>query len=189
MIKLKGTRICLRDWQLGDLGRYEHWNTGHHAWMDYDGPYYPKLTPEKLQETLEKLRSKLEKGDWKSPRRRMVIAELESDKLIGAVSWYWQSQETNWRSIGIVIYDEANWGKGIGYEALCLWIDYLFEQEPDLVRLDMRTWSGNSGSMGLASKLGFQEEARFRKARVVKGQYYDGIGMGILREEWEARMA
>ena len=39
--------------------------------------------------------------------------------------------------------------------------------------------------MRLAEKLGYQEEARFRKARIVNGEYYDGIGFGILREEWE----
>lgn len=39
----------------------------------------------------------------------------------------------------------------------------------------------------LAAKLGFQEEARFRKARIVNGEYYDGLGYGILREEWAGR--
>lgn len=32
--------------------------------------------------------------------------------------------------------------------------------------------------------IGFKEEARFRKARIIKGEYFDSIGMGILREEW-----
>lgn len=38
--------------------------------------------------------------------------------------------------------------------------------------------------MKLATKLGFQEEACFRKARIVKGEYFDSIGYGILREEF-----
>ena len=37
----------------------------------------------------------------------------------------------------------------------------------------------------LAEKIGFQEEARFRMARIVKGEYFDGLGYGILREEWQ----
>jgi len=49
----------------------------------------------------------------------------------------------------------------------------------------LRTWSGNEGMMELAAKMGFKEEARFRKARIVKGQYYDSIGFGLLRDEWE----
>lgn len=30
-----------------------------------------------------------------------------------------------------------------------------------------------------------RKEARIRKARIVRGEYYDAIKMGILREEWE----
>ncbi len=39
----------------------------------------------------------------------------------------------------------------------------------------------------LAVKLGYILEARFRKARIVKGAYYDGLGYGVLREEWRER--
>lgn len=39
----------------------------------------------------------------------------------------------------------------------------------------------------LAKKLGFKEEAVFRMARIVEGEYYDGLGYGILRTEWEER--
>jgi len=39
----------------------------------------------------------------------------------------------------------------------------------------------------LAEKLGYIEEARFGKARFVHGAYYDGMGYGVLREEWEQR--
>ena len=55
---------------------------------------------------------------------------------------------------------------------------------PDIVRLDLRTWSGNTGMMRLAEKLGYKLEAVFRKARIVEGTYYDGLGYGVLREEW-----
>jgi len=36
----------------------------------------------------------------------------------------------------------------------------------------------------LALKLGMIEEARFRNARIVLGNYYDSVSYGILREEW-----
>lgn len=104
--------------------------------------------------------------------------------MIGTVSWYWQSKATNWKSIGIVIYDEQYWGKGIGTDSLKLWIDYLFETAKEITRLDLRTWSGNERMISLAKKIGFKEEARFRKARIINGLHYDSIGMGILREEW-----
>lgn len=37
----------------------------------------------------------------------------------------------------------------------------------------------------LATTLGFQQEACFRQSRIVKGHYYDGLGFGILRQEWK----
>ncbi len=177
--------VQLRDWTLADMELYRHWNTGRHKWMDFDGPYYDKLSLEELDNQIPRLEEYIKADKWPSLRSRQIIASLEDDKLLGQVSRYWQSRETNWLSIGIVIYDEADWGKGIGYEALGLWIDYLFEAMPELVRLDMRTWSGNHGMMKLGKKLGFKQEACFRKARIIKGVYYDSIGMGILREEWE----
>ena len=103
------------------------------------------------------------------------------------MSWYWQSQETHWLSVGLVIYDPAYWGQGRGYDALGLWSDYLFQALPAIVRLDLRTWSGNGGMMRLAEKLGYQLEARFRQARIVNGRYSAGLGYGVLRAEWARR--
>ena len=64
--------------------------------------------------------------------------------------------------------------------------DYLFSHFPDWVRLDLRTWLGNHGMIGLTTKLGYQQEACFRNARIVDRNLYDGLGFGILREEWQA---
>lgn len=181
----EGKQIKLRDWQLDDLEEYLFWNTGKKKWMDFDAPYYPRLTSREIRFNIKTYKRKIEKNNWKIPRSRWVIADLHTNKLLGMVSWYWEDIETNWISIGITIYDDQNWGKGIGEEALKLWIDYLFDATKELIRLDLRTWSGNIRMVKLAKKLGFKEEARYRKARMVNGEYYDSIGMGILREEWE----
>ena len=186
MLILKGENIHLRDWKTEDLETYKYWNQGDQLWMQYDGPYYPKVSPEHLDLFIEKISDWIEKGNWSSPRRRLVISNNSNDEMLGTVSWYWQSQETNWISMGINIFDDKNWSKGIGFEALKLWINYLFDCDKNLVRLDLRTWSGNHGMIKLAQKLGFKQEACFRNARMVKGKYYDSIAMGILREEWES---
>ena len=88
------------------------------------------------------------------------------------VSRYWISKETNWPALGITIYDPEFWGEGFGYEALGIWCQYLFDNEPKFVRLDLRTWSGNIGMTKVAEKLGFTKEAVFRMARIVEGEYY-----------------
>ena len=117
---------------------------------------------------------------WR-PTSRIALGIL----LIGALSRYWISKETHWPAVGIDIYDPAWWGKGIGFEALTLWCDHLFGAMPEIVRIDLRTWSGNERMIRLAQRLGFKEEARFRNARIVNGEYYDGLGFGVLRREWE----
>jgi RimJ/RimL family protein N-acetyltransferase len=179
-----GVLIKLRDWQLSDVDVYRHWQQPGAEWQKYDAPYEPAPVPAEIDETITRLTYAIEHNRWPSPRRRVVIADVDTDQLLGDVSWYWYSEATNWLRIGITLYDPAHWGRGIGYEALGLWCDYLWRSFPQIVRIDLATWSGNEGMMRLAAKLGFQEEARYRKARIVDGVYYDSLGYGILREEW-----
>ncbi|MDK2865955.1 MAG: hypothetical protein PWP51_105 [Clostridiales bacterium] len=55
----------------------------------------------------------------------------------------------------------------------------------ELVGIGLTTWSGNQRMMALAEKLGLKKEAVYRKARIVKGEYFDSVSYGILRDEWE----
>ncbi len=183
-MEINGKRVRLRDWQIKDLEVYEHWMQPNHQWHKLNGPYYKKLDSDQISERVEKIRNRIENNNFPDTRIMIVIADLETDVMIGSVNWYWQSKETNWLSVGISIFNPNAWGKGIGYEALGLWSEYLFDEMPNIIRLDLRTWSGNNGMMKLAEKLGYKLEARFRNARIVDGHYYDGIGYGILREEW-----
>ncbi len=183
---LTGQQIRLRDWQEADLDTYAYWLQPGHQWKELDGPYYPSPTPAQITVNIAALRAEIERSAWPDPRHRLIIAAAATDTLLGCVTWYWESVETQWLSVGISIFDPAHWGHGYGYEALGLWSSYLLQAMPQLARLDLRTWSGNSGMMRLAEKLGYQQEARFRKARIVRGAYYDGLGYGVLREEWTA---
>lgn len=89
-----------------------------------------------------------------------------------------------WMEVGIVIFNENYWGKGIGYTGLRMWIDEIFSENPKLIRIGLSTWSGNLRMMRLAEKLGLKKEAVYRKARIVDHTYYDSVSYGILRDEW-----
>lgn len=106
------------------------------------------------------------------------------NKIIGVISRYWESKDTRWLEVGLVIYDESYWGQGIGYKALNEWIDKCFKDFPEIERVGLTTWSGNYGMMKLALKLGMKEEARIRKVRYWQGYYHDSMKYGILREEY-----
>lgn len=186
-VTIEGLRVRLRDWRLADLERMAFWLAPGQRWQELDAPYYPKPAPDDIPDLIAHRRAEIEHADLVEPRTSMAIADRTGDEMIGMVSRYWESQETNWLGIGIVLYDPASWRRGFGDEALGLWSDELFGRMPDLARLDLRTWSGNAGMMRLAEKLGYIEEARFRNARIVDGRFFDGLGYGVLREEWTDR--
>jgi putative hydrolase of HD superfamily len=186
-VALEGRQIRLRDWQRDDLSVYEHWMMPGQRWQDFDAPYLAHPAPDEVRAMVAALHARVEAADWPTPRQRLVIADRETDWLLGTVSWSWESEETLWPAAGIALFDPATWGGGVGREALGLWTQYLFDSLPRIVRLDLRTWSGNVRMMHLAERVGYRLEARFRRARIVGGEYYDSLGYGILREEWYER--
>lgn len=182
---IEGKKILLRDWTTADLPIYQSWLSNDHAWKQLDGPYYP-IDEAQVPQQIGRLQETVAEANWPQPRMRLVIAERTTNAFIGSISRYWESVETQWLSVGLTLYDPAHWGQGFGFEALGLWSDYLLTKMPKLVRLGLVTWSGNPGMMRLAEKVGFVQESCFRKARIVNGRYYDSVGFGVLREEWEA---
>ncbi|MBN2899889.1 MAG: GNAT family N-acetyltransferase [Clostridia bacterium] len=181
---MKADAIILRKLQIEDLEAYERLTHPSKAFHRFNGPYFKKETAEDLGEKMKAWRCNFLSGNLAFIEQRMVITALETKELIGEVSWYWKSQETDWMEVGIVIFNEAYWGKGIGMIALKRWIDLVFESFPQLVRIGLTTWSGNVRMMGLAEKLGMKKEAVYRKARIVEGDYYDSVSYGVLKAEW-----
>lgn len=177
--------LKLRALALKDLEDYFDWNLPTRAFHKYNGPYYARRSEAELSEYIENLRTALlAQNEENVLKNKMLIVDKATDGIIGEVSWYWKSEETLWMEIGIVIFNENYWGRGIGTMALKMWIDQLFHEKPELVRLGLATWSGNLSMMKVAEKLGMTKEAVYRKARIVNGRYYDAVSFGILREEW-----
>lgn len=186
-IHLQGKKVILRDIRPDDLDVLYFWNyeADDRDHLNWNGPYKPldPLTKEEFK-TQPRYQESLALVDTDAPRTELMI-EIDGE-LRGSVGRYWVSEVTNWCEIGIVIYDSRYWSNGYGSEAFQMWIDYLFANM-NTVRLGIGTWSGNERMMKLAARCGMQLEARVRKARIVRGEYYDAIKMGMLREEWEAQ--
>ncbi|WP_413290462.1 GNAT family N-acetyltransferase [Bdellovibrio sp. HCB337] len=185
-VLVQGKIVHLRDWIPADVQLYKEWMRPGHEWQKLDGPYY-QSNEDKSESIAATLSEKIAKGDFPEIRERLVIADAKTNEFLGTIVSYWESKETNWLCIGLTIYNPRDWSRGVGFESMTLWIDFLFKNRPELVRLDIRTWSGNAGAQKLALKLGFQQEACFRMARIVEGKYYDSLGYGILRSEWESQ--
>ena len=187
-LPIVGSRVVLRDWRADDLPALREWLRPHHEWHRWDGPYFAPITDAEADEWCAALAASMRRGEWPIPRRRVAIADADDDRLLGSISWHFESEETDWRRIGIVLYDPATWSGGRGTEAVALWTSYLFATT-DIVRLDYSTWSGNVRMCRIGPRLGWTEEGRFRQARVVDGRRYDGVVYGVLRSEWEPRSA
>ncbi|USG67031.1 GNAT family N-acetyltransferase [Brevibacillus ruminantium] len=186
-VALRGQKVLLRDMREEDLDTLYYWmyEAEDREHLNWNGPYKPldPLTKEEFRQ-LPRYQEELSVVGTTLPRHSLII-EIDGE-IKGSVGRYWISEVTNWFEIGIVIYDSRYWSNGYGSEAFQMWIDYLFTHM-DTVRLGIGTWSGNERMIKLALRCGMMEEARVRKARIVRGEYYDAIKMGILREEWEAR--
>lgn len=178
--------IALRPLYLKDLDDYIHWMHPSRKFNEYDAPYFAQKTEKELLDYKETLKNALLQSASGSLQTKKMIVDSHNDALIGQVTRYWKSRETLWMEFGIIIFNEEYWGLGIGKQALTLWVDELFATYPDLVRLGCSTWSGNLRMIRLAESVGFVKEAVYRKARIVRGEYYDSLSYGILREEWQS---
>ena len=178
--------IILRELRIEDLEDYLYWNHPSREFHKLNGPYFVKDNEEELRKYVADLKERFINGEKNIFPNRKIIANKVTNEIIGQVNWYWKSQETLWMEIGIAIFNEDYWGCGIGYNALRIWIDEIFVQNPELVRIGLTTWSGNERMMNLSEKLGLKKEAVYRKARIVESKYYDSVSYGMLREEWES---
>ena len=173
--------INIRSITRDDLKAYAHWCQPMHAYHSFNEPYYPKRSEEEVLDYIYEILQRLEAGEEGLPKRKMIVDP--NDNMIGEVSYKWRSIETNWMEIGIVIFDESYWGRGLGTAALKLWISELFKTK-DITRIRFSTWSGNAGMIKLAAKLGMRQEACYQNARIVNGEYYNSVSYGLLREDW-----
>lgn len=147
-------------------------------WMQWNGPYFndPVLSHDEFVESIAP-RIYVDADD--------VGVVIDNGKIIGMVtSTFIDNDLKRWLEFGVVIYDPAYWGHGLGTKTVALWIDYLFTRFPDLPHLGFTTWSGNLGMMAIGEKLGMTLEARIRQVRYTRDQYWDSIKYGILRDEF-----
>ncbi|KDR95112.1 Protein N-acetyltransferase, RimJ/RimL family [Peptoclostridium litorale DSM 5388] len=178
-------KIAIRKLKPGDLDSYLYWNHPSREFHKYNGPYYEKKSVQEIEEIVSGWRIRMIEGEEDVLKNKKMIVDAISNELIGQVNWYWKSKETNWMEVGIVIFNENYWGKGIGFDVLRMWINQIFSERAEFVRIGLTTWSGNERMMRLSEKLGMKKEAVYRKARIVNGKYYDSVSYGILREEWD----
>ncbi|MFB4324560.1 GNAT family protein [Priestia sp. BR_2] len=115
-------------------------------------------------------------------RLDMMIAEKESDELIGEVVL--NEIDLNNRSGNIRIsISGRHSNKGYGTEALKLMLRYGFESL-SLHRIELGVYAFNPRAIHVYEKLGFKREGTLRDSLYWDGTFHDMIVMSILEEEY-----
>ena len=115
---------------------------------------------------------------------RFAVRPLDGEKLLGFVELDGILWSHGVAGLSIAIGDRANWGKGIGHEALRLALDFAF-REVNLHRVQLTVFEYNQRAIALYEKTGFRREGTFREFLQRDGQRYDMHLYGLLRAEWK----
>jgi RimJ/RimL family protein N-acetyltransferase len=187
-VEVRGKRVLLRDPRPEDVEARLRWITVETAWQEWDAPWegMSLIGADEIEKTRESMLARLEEP-LPIPRTALRVQVIDGP-LIGTVNQYGHSATHRDTCVGVDVCESALWGRGLGTEALTLWIGYLFGAL-DLHRISTETWSGNPRMIRCALKCGFLEEGRRRDAREYQGRRYDHVQFGLLRREWEALRA
>lgn len=117
-------------------------------------------------------------------RLDLMVVDNASGQLVGEVvlnHWDRGSRACSFRTL----LGPAGRDRGLGTEAMRLFIDYAFTNLP-LHRIELEVYSFNPRAQRVYEKVGFVVEGRRRQAHQFDGERVDAIIMGLLRSEWQA---
>ena len=86
--------ILLSKIKLSHLDSYTYWLQPIHKYHQFNGPYFEKDTEKELKDKIKRIRISLQDGNNDPLPDKMMIC-TSNGKLIGSVSKYWKSVETN----------------------------------------------------------------------------------------------
>lgn len=133
---------------------------------------------EQAQRVITRINERFERGEG----LRWGIIQKEDGRLIGTGGYNGWVRPSYRASIG---YDLARpaWGQGFMPEALRAMLRYGFETL-NLYRVEALVVPGNSQSVRVLQKLGFQEEGLRRSYGYWKNQFWDLHCFSLLKSEW-----
>jgi RimJ/RimL family protein N-acetyltransferase/uncharacterized damage-inducible protein DinB len=186
LVIASGSRVLLRDQHESDADDYLRWRTSG-EWREFDAPWEqsPPLNTDEQRETVRRRFLHLCAEPLPELRTTAIIA-LPDGRPLGWVNRYDSERFPDVCKLGIDICEDEYLNRGLGTEALALWIGYLFAV-PTMRRIGLDTWSFNQRMIHVARKLGFTQEGAERELVQWQGEWLTLLHFGLLRREWEAR--
>lgn len=172
----RGNLVVLRRWLEKDHEHLARWMT-QGEWLLFDAPW------EEIELDGKPEQDQAEAQVGKTPdawfNNRAIIATLD-DIPLGWVNRYGDKQNPYVWYVGIDICEDAFLNRGMGTEALQLWVDHLFSVS-DIHKLCLDTWSFNQRMIRVAAKVGFVPEGCQREMQLWEGEWLDLLHFGMLR--------
>jgi len=174
---MKNGNIVLRYIKESDIDNYVRWTTVETEWQNWDAPW--EWLEDDDFDFVGFRRNEL--GKDPGFYSRLEIETTDGDH-VGWVSCYnfdYEGEEV--LGVGLDIPATGHRGKGLGQDALTLYMAHLFGKHDVLYT---QTWSGNSPMIRLAEKIGFAEVRRLKDIREVRGKKYDGLTFSISKNDF-----
>ena len=147
------------------------WWTGAYVW------------PESLAQAQTFVEDQM--NDTDKANRKFVICCREDDKYLGHIGYEYLDLRRQNAELGIVIGEMNLLSKGLGGEAIRLFLKVCF-QELNLHRVGLRVIRENKRGFRCYQKCGFREEGILREWHFSRGKWHDLVLMGILKKEYQA---
>jgi RimJ/RimL family protein N-acetyltransferase len=179
IILAKGEKVSLRRRTLDDIPLFLKLNQMNGEAKKYDAPWEKHETDEEFTIRVTKSIEKEAGG-----KISMAVIIDQDQRPIGTVNSYRDKGNPDHMYVGISIYEDSLISKGLGTEALKLWIDYLFKTQ-NLHHIGLETWSFNKRMIRVVEKIGFKNEGCERELRKWNNEWLDKLHFGLLREEWQ----
>ena len=195
---LQSKDLVLRDFKESDIEKRMFWETVETEWQLWDAPWeFAGLTGTEKKKHLQSYERMMR--EWlvnaapaDEMRKSFQIDTLGTDtRYIGWVAAYYLNENdvytkirTDRCAVGIDIPDVSARGKGYAYQALGLFIEYLYAHGEKEICL--QTWSGNERMVHIAENMGFEECGRKKELRTVRGKKYDALTFRLNREKFAA---
>ena len=176
-----GEAVYLREYRIEDLEEIHKWRTlDEICW--WTAAY---IWPESLEETRSFVEAQIDNAD--SENRKFVICRKQDDGYVGHIGYEHLDLRRRNTELGIVIGQPQSLSKGMGTEAIGLFLKVCFE-ELVLHRVGLRVLRSNHRGVRCYEKSGFREEGTLRDWHFSRGSWHDLLLMGILEEEYRASL-
>ena len=113
-----------------------------------------------------------------------IIVDKSDSKPVGSIYFRDVNLKNRSAEYGLFIGEKSARGRGIGTEAISLFIDFGF-RTLHFHRISMRVLDNNEGSIRANKKVGFEQEGIFRDMEYLNGEYRDVIFMAKLEDGTE----